>query len=329
MKNILLTFDYELFLHQSGSLDNCIIKPVNRLIKIFDKLEIKAVFFVDILYIQKLKEENLVDQTNKIISNIQKLVTKGHQVELHLHPHWLDAKYNKESKEWDLRDNTHYRLQSFEQQKIEDIFKLGHSLLSSICQEIDPEYRITSFRAGGLCIQPFDALLPLFKKFNITVDSSVAYGFKSDSKTHFYNFMSAPKKELYKFESDPLIINEKGAFFELPIFYYKKNIIDKLKEKLQKAPLISDSKFGDGKAVPPSLNKRPNFLYKFKSDKYMYSLDGSFNEELLIKKILQNRFEFTTIIAHPKLLSEKSLVLIKKLKDKQFQFKTINDIVKK
>ena len=52
-----LTFDYELFFgSSSGSVDNCIIKPTQRLIDIAKIHDITLVFYVDAGYLFQLKK---------------------------------------------------------------------------------------------------------------------------------------------------------------------------------------------------------------------------------------------------------------------------------
>ena len=51
-KNFLLTFDYELFLgSQSGTAQNCLIIPTNKLLALLSETKSNAIFFIDILYL--------------------------------------------------------------------------------------------------------------------------------------------------------------------------------------------------------------------------------------------------------------------------------------
>lgn len=326
MKKILLTFDYELFLLQSGSIKNCILKPVDLLLKTFNGTNIKAVFFVDILFLIQLEKEGLKNDYELIENNIQLLVEKGHQVELHLHPHWMDAKYDPISKEWNLSKYENYKLQSLSQNDLNSIFEQGYNKLTKICQTVNPNYRITTFRAGGLCIQPFDVIKPLFEKYNIKIDSSVLVGSKVDSSAQSYDFTLAPQKEIYKFENEPSLEVKKGSFTQIPIFTYQKNLIDKILGKIQRNNKEEFKIFGDGKALPPKSNIRTNTFSKFKSDSYIYSLDGDFNYKLLLNKIIFSNKQLITILSHPKLLSKKSADMIKKLHEMGNQFVTISDL---
>ena len=96
---ILLTFDYELFLYKSGTVENCLIKPTDLLIEYFNKFNIKATFFVDILFYNLIsKRPDFSEQALLIKNQLQRLLKDGHRLELHLHPQWLNSKY--EDNEW-------------------------------------------------------------------------------------------------------------------------------------------------------------------------------------------------------------------------------------
>lgn len=59
-KLLLITFDYELFLgERSGSAQECLISPTDIIMESLKKFDLKAYFFVDTVYILKLKEEAL------------------------------------------------------------------------------------------------------------------------------------------------------------------------------------------------------------------------------------------------------------------------------
>ena len=59
-KLLLITFDYELFLgERSGSAQECLISTTDIIMESMKELDIKAYFFVNTVYILKLKEEAL------------------------------------------------------------------------------------------------------------------------------------------------------------------------------------------------------------------------------------------------------------------------------
>ena len=97
MKKVILSFDYELFFgERSGTVDNSIIRPTELLLNKLDKINGKATFFVDYLMIKYLEAQpKTTKEARKITTQLQEIVQQGHRIELHIHPHWIDACYNK------------------------------------------------------------------------------------------------------------------------------------------------------------------------------------------------------------------------------------------
>ena len=93
---ILLTFDVELFFGQkSGTLENCIIEPSERILKELEKSSAVGTFFIDASYLLFLKEYSLKDDLKKIELLINRIESVNCEVGLHIHPHWIDASYSK------------------------------------------------------------------------------------------------------------------------------------------------------------------------------------------------------------------------------------------
>lgn len=323
-KIIFLTFDYELFLFKSGSLENCILNPTNQLLNVLDDCNIKAIFFVDSLYLYYLKK--LANNTSfKLIeNNILKILASGHRVELHLHPHWIDAKYNLTNDCWDLSNQENYQLKSLSNKIANECFVNAYNTLNEITKKYNADYKLSAFRAGGLCIQPFEKFKPLLKKYNLIYESSVAPGMKSISNTHEYDFTKIKNQTPYCFNDNLNVTDDSGYFTEFPINTYSLNFLEKLFNKLFKKK--DDFKtFGDGVGVSPILIKN-NIINKLKSSNYFYSLDGNYNDNLMIKKIIKSNLKYITLISHPKLMSNYSFSTLKKMaNNKSIEFKLYND----
>lgn len=314
-KTILLTFDYELFFGNSGTPEKCILEPVNRLQEIFDKYDISATFFIDVLYYLRLLENKVTKETGKIIKHqLQELVSHGHRIELHLHPLWLDAYY--QNGQWVFTDYKHYRLQSLPEEKVIDLFVSGAEVLEDAAREVDPTYKVIAFRAGGLCNQPFDKLAKGFIKTGIEIDSSVVYGFRGTSDSHAYDFTGAPDLEFYKFTQDPTVIEGNGLFYQLPVTSYKRNFCEKTARKIKMRFHPEDFRiYGDGTAqgVPVKLWK------KFLPTRETFSL------ELVVPDVLVKRIEdsgkwLVNFLSHPKFLSPVSFTAIERLYTEGYKF---------
>ena len=322
-KDILLTFDYELFFRDSGSAEKCILEPTKKLIEVFKRHKIRATFFIDIMYYQRLiKEKRTIDTSKKIKEQLQELVANGHRIELHLHPHWVDAVYNRKS--WEFPTYKNYRLHNFTEVEIIDFFKEGIQILEGLAQEVENNYKIIAFRAGGLCIQPFTKLKKAFTELDIKIDSSVTSGFFGSGEAHEFDFRNAPNLDYYKFSNDVLKVDSKGDFLELPIHTYEMNLYNKFRNKI----LLSktDNKiFGDGTYIGLS---QPSFIKKWqtraKTSNTFFSLENIY-KNILAKEILKSEKNTITVLSHPKSLSPASFDTIEKLVLDGHKFLNIED----
>lgn len=302
-KTILLTFDYEVFLYRSGSPEKCMLEPTDKLLDLFKQYKVQSTFFVDVLYLWKLKQEGLTEVYNQIENQMRRMVAEGHRIELHLHPQWIEGVY--QNGDWTFGDLNYYRLQQLPKEKVPELFQIGLDILNGIAQKEDANYHVFTFRAGGLCIQPFAELKPIFDQYQLTVDSSIAPGFKRYNDNLQYDFTKAPTKGFYRFEDEPAKEVKDGQFIEIPLSTFDRGISDKLFEKSNFAG-DGTAIFGDGQAV--NMNDGGSnglvhrLLTKLKTHKQLYSFD-MLNSPLMVKKLLEEKPKLINVLSHPKLLS--------------------------
>lgn len=340
-KLVLFTFDYELFLgKKSGSVDTCLIKPTDRLLKILNRYNRKAIFFVDTTYLIRLREiANNFEIARKDFENIKNqianLVASGHSVFPHLHPHWLDAKYDEQTNEWSLKDFTKYRFSSINTEQRDFIFENSINILNDIIKPIKPDYKIDSYRAGGWSIQPFSDFKPYFEKYGIINDFSVITGKYNASTAHVFDFRNTPVKNIYSFNDDITTEFKSGTFKEFTIssitlsklmvwFNFK---ISGVLKHLKIRP------YGNGTTVNNSVIEQED-IQSLNNKRIVASFEGLtfitlFKYIKAIKK--SNYFQF---ISHPKLLTRHELWLLKILlfnlrkQDIESDFKNLTDISK-
>ena len=101
---VILTDDYEIFGNGSGDIDNCLIKPTEKLLKLCTRYEVPVTLFVDVAeYWAFLEEENKgtlqegYKPASKIREQLIEAIKSGHDVQLHLHPQWLNYKYDRQN----------------------------------------------------------------------------------------------------------------------------------------------------------------------------------------------------------------------------------------
>jgi len=305
---ILLTFDYELYFGEStGTQQLCMIRPTDELIKIAARHGVAFSFFADCGYLARLEQlkdndNNLNEDYQAAASQLKQLATKGHDVQLHIHPHWEDSSYS--NKGWKM-DISRYRLHQFPAKEIERIISDYAAVLTRITGQA-----LHTFRAGGWCLQPFDALSASLKKAGIRAESSVFREGYEKSEHYFYDFRNCPDKDWWRFEADPVTENENGSFIEIPIhslrvsplFYWKLYLLGRLNPSYHKP-------IGDGK---PMLSKGYKKRLLTQYTKQVLSVDG-YNARLLQRetdRLNKKGSSCLVVIGHPKALSPYSLKMI-------------------
>jgi hypothetical protein len=306
---IYLTFDYELYFGaKHGTVENCILAPTRELIRIGKEENARFVFFVDCGYVLKLDEYRkkypvLEKDHGSIVSQIKELHALGHDIQLHIHPHWEDSYFDGEK--W-IIDIKRYKLTDFPDADIQDIVKRYKKVIEDLCGK-----KVNAYRAGGWCLQPFERLAPVFKNEGIRIDSSVFRNGQFSSEQYSFDFRNAPGKDIYHFENDPVKEDKNGFFTEVPIspirnsplFFWKLFFLGRKDPYLHK-PL------GDGQAIPaPGYRKK--LLTRFTNNPV--SMDG-YNSHLMQKalnKLERKKAENMVVIGHPKALSRYSIKMIR------------------
>lgn len=307
---IYLTFDYELYFgERTGSVENCIIHPTQLLKEVADKHQIKLVQFVDVGFIialEKYKSQypSLESDYEAITNQVKTLYKEGHDIQLHIHPHWEDCKYNGQKWEMDVR---RYKLADFNKEEISDILHRYKGKL----EELTEKGAQFTFRAGGWCIQPFEILREEFIKHGVLVDSSVFQNGHYESAQYNYDFRNACMKSKWKFNADPCK-EEEGPFTEIPIgtifnsplFYWRLFLLGRMNPHMHK-PL------GDGVPVAAP-GQRFKLLTRWTHN--TISVDG-YNAAILHRGLRQYKRlkkEELVIIGHPKALTRFGLKALDK-----------------
>lgn len=324
---IFLTYDYELFFGSpTGSVEKCIIEPTNALIAIAKQNAIKMVFFIDTGYLKKLEEYkdiySVVKKEHELIKQqIDTLVAEGHDCQLHIHPHWEDSYHN--GTQW-VMNTDRYKLVDFSDEEIAQIVTEYHEILSRWTGK-----KVHSYRAGGWCLQPFNRIEKAFHNVNLKIDSTVFRGGKFTAGNYYYDFTSAPQLSKWKFNNNLCQPEKNGLFWEYPIanhtytpiFFWKLFLLGRLFPKKHKP-------IGDGYPMPsPGMRKK----MLTKGMHLAASVDGYFVTKLdrVLKKQLQNNFEETVFIGHPKACTHFSLKKLNRFINKQknkHQFSTFAEL---
>jgi hypothetical protein len=315
-KQLLITFDYELFLgSKSGTIDDCLFSPSNLVLEVMEKHNVKAIFFVDTSYLLTLKKYANVyakcgRDFNLINSHLQTIIRKGHYIFPHIHPHWLDAVYIPETNEWNLNGIDKYRFHSITQEERESLFDGSVALLKEIIQPINPEYKIDTYRAGGWCIQPFEDFLPFYKKHGFKYDFSVLAGFYLFSSVQYFDFSKSPVKSIYNFSTDVVEEDANGEFTEFNLSSVKINRTLRMLHKFWLKTLhrvFDDHSYNRGKGQIAK-----EYKTDIKSDLKVHNILTSSHERISIELLTLPKLnsylkhfeknDYVHFISHPKML---------------------------
>lgn len=297
--DIFLTFDYELFFGKvSGSVDKCMIEPTEELLGIAAKQNIHLTFFWDIghyLALQRFCEAHpsLKADQLKIEKQLKKVLSLGHALELHIHPHWEKALYANDA--WQMNLEQHYKMSDFDEEERKSIFSRYHGALTEF-----KDKKSSSFRAGGWCIQPFSNFRSLFLEHGIRHDSSTMPGVKWISEQYQLDFTELKTSEPFRFSTNECKEDKQGEFIEYPIasnyyspfFFWKLYVLGRLFPSQHKM-------WGDGNYVPQPAGKKEVLSV---GKKHHASSDGFFASELqaILAKKIKAKDTALVVIGHPK-----------------------------
>lgn len=302
-----ITFDYELFFGaNSGTAQKCMLAPTTQLIALAAQHKVQFTFFVDAGYLYQLQQHAHVPACAKIFQllseQLQTLHKHGHEIALHVHPHWQDSFFKDE--QWHI-NTQRYKLADFSKEEVSQIFENYHGVLLQIIGK-----RCTAFRAGGWCVQPFAHISEALQEQRIFTDSSVYKNGYHQFKAHAYDFRNAPALEQWRFDKNECLPNEAGIFTELaitphtlkPWFYWELYLKMKLNPAHYK-PL------GDGTWLK---DKKKIYKQFYTSTHHFACCDGYFASQLIpiYKHLQRQQTSRMVVLGHPKSLANCSFSLL-------------------
>lgn len=269
------------------------LEPTRELFKIAENKNVHYTFFVDVGYlVNSERYPELEAERLTVIEQIREMIRRGHDVQLHIHPHWEKSIY-KDGK-WIFGTRNYYKLSDFSKEESANIVRNYKAYLEEITGK-----KVLAFRAGGWCIQPFEHIRDVFEETGIKIDSTVIPGDFLQTDSYAVDFRHAPMKSKYSFNSDPLK-EEDGPFIEYPIgslrysplFFWQLYILGRLFPAKHKM-------VGDGEFLSQGGRKKQVLLNYTSAH---ISTDGYYAKKLNsgLEKHQNLGFENLVIIGHPK-----------------------------
>ncbi|SHN02885.1 hypothetical protein SAMN04488057_105310 [Cyclobacterium lianum] len=200
VSHLVLTLDYELYGDGSGSVFDTMIHPTANFLSVCKKHGIKATIFFEVMEYLRMEEEwasgNRMGYEENPVEAIEKQIQQahleGHDIQLHIHPHWINARYSDgrwhpDHRYWKLTKVPLTADQDFPI-GLEELIARGKAGIESVVRTVDPGYDCNIFRAGGFSLTPSDEIVKVLLKLGFIADSSVIPGAFIENEYYSYDF---------------------------------------------------------------------------------------------------------------------------------------------
>lgn len=217
--SLILSFDHELSLGGVSDYEKNLFAPADKLIELAQNLDVPISFLTDILCLLKFREWGETSFCDRFERQIQETLKAGHDVQLHIHPHWVNTEYRGGH----FIPSSKYSLGYFAvdppPHDIQGIVSSGVTQLTELCRRQVPDYRCVAFRAGGYSLAPHtDQILSALYENGIRIDSSIAKGFVFRSELYSADFRDMPDAPNWIIPlQGPLNAKADKGLFEIPI----------------------------------------------------------------------------------------------------------------
>ncbi|RJO60856.1 hypothetical protein C4544_04235 [candidate division WS5 bacterium] len=192
MIKLLLSFDHELSLGGTSCYKTNLFDPTDNIINLANDLNVPITLFTDILCAKRFKEWDKSKFFKPYVEQIAKALDSRHDVQLHVHPHWIDSEY----RDGRFIPSRNYKLADFYDHpcpnNIQGIVKQGIDFLKEITAHHHGHLCI-AYRAGGYNLSPQTQLI-ISALYNngIRIDSSVTKGFYFKSEISEIDYRRMP-----------------------------------------------------------------------------------------------------------------------------------------
>ncbi len=255
--------------------------------------------------------------------SIESLAKAGHEIGLHVHPHWQATRWTGDS--WDF-SGTRYSPAQFRRSELVEIFK---SYSNEIAETVGT--RPTTYRAGGFCIEPFEKVGDALRAIGIQTDSSIVPGTYLNDYDKRFDFRRTPDAPWWFFDDVPTVSASEGRFLEVPIssiqlspFYYWGRLVDRL---LRRQPARV---YGDGFAKPIGYVSAIRRLLALERTVEL-STDAPKARRMTAAIRGDDARKLHHVMGHPKLLAKSSLDALRAFIDRQGikRFETVDSLARK
>jgi hypothetical protein len=327
--NIVLSFDHELSLGGvSGTYENNLFNPTRQILTEANNLGVKVTLFTDVLCSLRFRDWDQEGFVRPYEEQLRSACQSGHDVQLHLHPHWLDTTFD----DGRFIQSSRYSLHEFREETspndIEGIVRRGTEYLTNVCRSAIDDYRCIAFRAGGLNMSPSTGdIIQALVKSGILIDSSVAPGYKFISNVNSVDYSNTPAEPNWHISTSCIDGNKsrltgKPSLFEVPIVTIPRNPLNNIPALIRRVMYASRAPRTEGitlydvdTGMVEKLKRLAPFSSWMLSFDYYWS-DGSYLVAMLktyLRQYVSNTDDeiYVSTLSHPKSMGPGGLTVMR------------------
>jgi hypothetical protein len=175
---LIFTLDYEVHGNGEGCPRELMVEPTRRMLDQFDRHGARLTILADVAEILKFEEYAAATgrddfHARAIADQLRDAVRRGHDVQLHLHSSWFNARC--ENGRW-VQDWSEYDFARLPVERLERYVRAGRDYLEALLRPVDPDYRCTGFRAANWSMQPSRNAMEVLRANGFVIESSVFKG---------------------------------------------------------------------------------------------------------------------------------------------------------
>ena len=198
--HFLLTFDYEIAFGPAQAPEQAILfEPAQALLTLLSDLGVPGTFFADTLsldgYASRGGDGDAYGQNFR--RQLRSARAAGHDVQTHLHPHWIGARWDGSTRQWQF-EFRHYAFGGLARAHALDAattaLRRAHELTADIRGSAP-----VAFRAGGYSTLPLpEAYLQALVDMGYRYDSSVNPYRRQQGAVHAYDYLQVPDRSSWQ-----------------------------------------------------------------------------------------------------------------------------------
>lgn len=314
MKTLFFTLDYELYGNGSGNIFQHIVEPTNEILNIARRYNIKLTIFFEVIEYWKLKYEwesgNSMGYDRNPIEAMEEQLKcayqSGHDIQLHLHPQWVDAyfregKWQINPKDWIL--GSYHKTGEY---ALEQLFIRGKQTIEELIQPIDPEFQCLAVRAGGYNVQPSINIVNAMNLAGIMIDSSIYPGGKEVGILSRYDYSNISAKKDFWHIGTTLESLGNSNIIELPIVAFPIQRWRKYMSRERMLSLLQNRKSAHESFVAKTATDRRglfdkvNYFFQEEWQTWDYCLFSRSLHKLFLHRFEKESRQYGVLVGHPK-----------------------------